>query len=131
MELHKIQKTSDYLEHFKKSVTNSFWKEYVKLAKYYQELCEEFLKIANDTEKHFISCMRNILLVDAKIQMLFQFIVYIENNPIGFELSEDEIIEIIEISKSCYYRELLGGSLYNESPWMIICISDQPYESKR
>jgi hypothetical protein len=123
MELYDLQEPEEYLAHFSQLINQESWETYPKLSAYYQDLYKNFLQIIEEESQHFLSCMRKVLLVDAKIQMLIQLKKYKDD---GALLTENEIIEISENTQFSYYRELLGKHINDEIPWMLICMSDWP-----
>lgn len=126
MKLNDLQSLKEYLDYFDKLIKADFWKTHPQLHTYYIKICTELIQIDEEEITNFILCMRKVLLIDAKMQMLVQFINYKKEKPEIFDLSEEEIIKIIESSKTSYYRELLGKHNNKQSPWTLICLSDQP-----
>ncbi|MBO1141363.1 hypothetical protein FQS87_15760 [Enterococcus avium] len=123
MELCDLQKPEEYLEYYDNLVGIIFEGEYPNLTLYYKKLREEFIQVIEEESRNFLVRMRELLLIDAKIQMLNQLKNYNEEDS---SLAESEIIEMVEDSQFSYYRELLGKHVDEKIPWMLICMSDLP-----
>lgn len=123
MELCDLQNPEEYLNYFNNLVENNFEEKYPNLTLYYKKLCEKFKQVIKDENRNFLLRMRELLLIDAKIQMLNQLKNYNEESSLYEEV---EIIEMVEDSQFSYYRELLGKHTNEKIPWMLICMSDLP-----
>lgn len=123
MELCDLQKPEEYLKFYDNLVLINFEEEYPNLTLYYKKLREEFIRVIEEENRNFLVRMRDLLLIDAKIQMLNQLKNY---NEECYSLAEVKIIEMVEDSQFSYYRELLGKHTNEKIPWMLICMSDLP-----
>lgn len=98
---------------------------YPNIFEYYLELCEHFKTIFYDYEYNFFLKLGKLLSIDAEIQMILE-VVGIHRSELlkHFEMSEEQIIQMIKSDKKYYYRELTGYTVNDDPKWSLIYLSE-------
>ncbi|WP_430611839.1 DUF7006 family protein [Enterococcus sp. DIV0876] len=125
MDLNDIKDIDEYLYHFEEKLALRFFDERPYITSYYHSLKEEMSGIAYKNEIPFIERMRTLLKLDAKLQILHDLTRLQTEVTDGFDLSEHELIEIVENDSNTYYRETLGKRTSDSVPWKLSCLGDQ------
>ncbi|MBV6373072.1 hypothetical protein IGJ74_000850 [Enterococcus sp. AZ009] len=99
---------------------------YPELFHYYNSLQKQLYGIEN-SEDLFLDKVKLLLTIDAKIQILFESISWL--NDCFSEYSEKELITIIEHDSQFFYRERTGVSLNSEAPWSLIYLGERQFLS--
>lgn len=123
---YSIKVPEDYLGFSKKIVKDAcIHKSYPKINRFYTKLCEQFEEIFNDHEKNLFLRMGELLDIDAQIQILIELIDfaqrYCENS---FQMSEEEVIHMVQCDKKYFYRELTGGNHKKKPKLGLLYLSD-------
>ncbi|WP_213355532.1 DUF7006 family protein [Enterococcus casseliflavus] len=123
----KIESSDEYLAYSKKILTESgVLKEFPKISDYYYDLCAKFKCTFNDMELTPLKKMRDLLDLDAQIQILLELTLVSSMNLVeDYEMSEEEIIQMILNDKKTYYRELTGGNTKQAPKWGLIYLSEE------
>ena len=99
---------------------------YPKIRTYYYELCNQFKRNFHDKDSELFLKWRNLLAIDAQIQILLELTEVTKLNWIKeFEMSEDKIIQMIKRDKDYFYRELTGGNTKQKPKWGLIYLSEK------
>lgn len=122
----KIKEPDDYLNHSERMLVEAgMFEIYPKLGKYYYELCNQFKLKYYESNISVFNKLAGLLEVDAQIQILIEMIETLKTYYEEFELSEEEIIEMIQNDKKCFYRELTGNSNRDDPKWCLIYLSEE------
>lgn len=97
-----------------------------KLLAYYHDLAAQFTTIYENHSEEFFSIWRQLLAIDAQLQILLELnqlnlLILMQDG----EMTEDDILKMIQTDCKSYYRELLGYRI-NETPrWGLIFLSEE------
>ncbi len=122
MNLKEVASASDYLTYFDQCFDRLNIHEFPKLHAYYQRLYQEFIA-STESEQSFFSCMKEILLIEAKCQILLILIQHIQYTDT--ELTEEQLIRMAEDDSTSYYRELMGQQKSSFVTWRMIYLSEE------
>lgn len=127
----KISGAEEYLAHSKRILSHTtIFEECPKIKYFYEELCTRFKQIlAEQTENYFIQ-LGQLLAIDAQIQILMELTGFGKESLLAdFQMSEEEIIQMIKKDKNVFYRELTGGRVTEEPKWGLIYLSEAVADS--
>lgn len=127
----KISGAEEYLAYSKQILSHSdIFKECPKIKGFYEELCTRFKEIlAEQTDNYFLQ-LGQLLAVDAQIQILMELIGLVkESLLVDFQMTEEEIIRMIQKDKNVFYRELTGRRVTEEPKWGLIYLSEAVVDS--
>ncbi|MBO0461592.1 MULTISPECIES: DUF7006 family protein [Enterococcus] len=123
MELTDIQSSEEYLKHYREFTEKSFSTDYPLLNSFYKELHTRFLTVASKKGSPIFDQLRELLVIDAQLQILYEMAEYIE--MLKFEMNEEKIIEMIKNDSQSYYRERVGLTKKDPIPRGLIYLSEK------
>ncbi|MGG5371627.1 DUF7006 family protein [Enterococcus sp. AZ196] len=90
-----------------------------KLLQYYRSIKQEFISVSNSiNEGNCLSSMHHLLLLDAKLQILFFF--WLDDKY--HHCTENKIIEMAEADYKDYYNEMVEIPEFGRTPKPLIFI---------
>lgn len=122
MKLNSVASATDYLVYFTQKLNKLHINEYPELLEYYQRLHHEFLEISESDDPFFVR-LKEVFLIEAKFQILLMMIEHIES--LDMELSEKELIQMVEEDSTCFYREMTGQRKNASITWSMIYLSEK------
>ncbi|MDA9460190.1 DUF7006 family protein [Enterococcus mundtii] len=123
MDLSTIQSSEEYLKHYREFTENCFSNEYPLLDSFYKELHHRFLKVASQKEGQVFAQLRELLAIDAQLQILYEMAEYIES--LKLEMNEEKIVEMIKRDSESFYRERMGLTKKDPIPRGLIYLSEK------
>lgn len=122
-QLHEVVTSEDYFAYFDQQLKAYFEQNPgSQIEKFYQNLCALFQEHIQHMCADFFNTLKQLLSLDAQLQLLVEWVTTIKFENIGY--SEDEILKLIQIDKNSYYRELFGMTKNQRPPWNLMCLSE-------
>lgn len=121
-----METPEEYLSRYDQSVIeHSFIIKNPEIFKFYLDLRTKFLKKYNQQNINFFDKLKNLLDIDAQLQILLSLIKSTRQDLCDeFGMTEAEIIDMISKDKKCFYRELTGLEMTHPVPWQMIYLSE-------
>lgn len=122
----KINGPDEYLAHSSRILTQTtLLQECPKIKCFYEDLCTSFKQLVEGQADNYFLQLGQLLAIDAQIQILLE-LTYIakESYMNDFQMTEEEIIAMIQKDKNVFYRELTGGRVTEEPKWGLIYLSE-------
>ena len=121
MKLKDVETPEDYLSYFFQKQEELDFASSPKLDRYFQQLCQSFLEIGMVEEPLFLQ-IKQLLQIEAKLQILLFFMEYKKNDSL--DLSETEIIQLINNDSHCFFREIVGQRKDSPISWSLINLGE-------
>ncbi|MBW9325014.1 hypothetical protein FG877_15930 [Enterococcus casseliflavus] len=127
MRKQNIESPEAYLEYFQKRlVVSGQLTSFPKLLAYYNDLAYQFTTIYENHSETVFSTWRQLLAINAKLQILldlyqFDLLTLIHD----CEMTEEDILKMIQTDYKSYYRELLGYGINEVPRWGLIFLSEE------
>ncbi|MFJ3331721.1 DUF7006 family protein [Enterococcus sp. NPDC086594] len=122
-----IKTMQEYFTCIDKKFGPTFADRYPQLNGYYQELKSACLKINQDPRKIFFDSVKELLILDAQLQLLLEYEKLTQSNFHEVS-SEEEMISQIRKDSHSFYRELVGLKTTSEIPIGIMYLGDRMNE---
>lgn len=127
-----IQGPEEYLtySHHVLSEAKTF-DELPEIKKFYEELCVEFKAVFSKPNNNFFTQLGQLLAIDAQIQILLELVVLTTDHLlIDLQMTESEIIQMIQRDRKTFYREITGSSINENPKWALIYLSEEYYSAQ-
>lgn len=121
-----METPEEYLSYYDQIVIeHSFVNKNPLIFEFYLNLRKNFLINYNQKNLMFFDKLKNLLDIDAQLQILLLLIRSTNQNLCKeFGMTEEEIICMISKDKTCFYRELTGLEMNHSIPWQLIYLSE-------
>ena len=111
----------EYFEVMDRKVLGNLTHDYTKLIAHYQKLKTHCYSLEQEIGKNVFAAVRELLAIDAKVQILLEYIQW----HLYDVYSEEEIIQRVEEDSRCYYRERTGLKASDRIPAGIMYVSER------
>lgn len=127
-----IQEPDEYLAYSHLVLADAkIFDELPEVKKFYDELCVEFKAVFSKPNNNFFTQLGQLLAIDAQIQILLELIVLTTDHLlIDLQMTESEIIQMIQRDRKTFYREITGGNIKEKPKWALIYLSEEHYSAQ-
>lgn len=126
MQLDQIDSPKQYLSYFDTMVYQANCQTvYPKIYSFYQDLCHQFEVLYMSNNEQLFYTFSQLLAIDAQLQILCEFLSFDEVDECIDNHGEEEIIQMIQMDKNSYYRELVGYKKKHQPPWGMMFLSEE------
>lgn len=121
--MEEISTMQDYFNFMEQTLGQSFAARYPLLNEYYHDLKQACLKLNQCPRKDLFDSLKEILNLDAQLQILMDYNQWIKTN--FYEISsEEDLIKQIKKDSHSFYRELAGLNISSKIPIGVIYLGD-------
>lgn len=122
--MEEITTMQEYFTCIEQKLGSAFAYRYAQLNEYYQELKTACLEISQDPRKNFFGSVKELLVLDAQLQLLLEYQKLTQSNFHEISSEEEMIAQIKKDSRS-FYRELVGLKTSSAIPIGIMYLGDR------
>lgn len=116
-----IQSLEAYIDYYEGQVfVPNFQEKYPNLTKNFFSLCEQFQSISNQNDVSLFLQVRSWLIIEAQLQVL----VLACKNIDWIQMTEKEILVLVNRDSKSFYRELTGFTKNEAVPWGLIYLGE-------
>lgn len=126
--MENIQTVNEYLEEIDEKIRKDLEQRYPCLHAFYQELRAAFLASSGDSSGEWFHHLRQVLLLDAQLQILLEYLSW--GSTDFYEIANEEaLVKQIKTDSYYYYRERIGLNASSNIPLGIIYLSEKKTDS--
>lgn len=124
MKLADVCTADEYLRYYDEQIDlTNIQKLFPKVTSLYHSLCNEFRELCETQLSIVFQIVEKMFRIDAQLQIITELLK--QSSIIDDQLSDDELVRIIEDGKDSFYREMIGLKVTDQPPWGLMFLSDR------